>query len=202
MRVFGIGYNKTGTTSLSKIFENNNFSVAPQHPFECNLESFFYGNYSTFTNMIKNDYFEYTLFQDVPFSFPKFYEVLDQEFENSKFILTIRDNEDVWYNSLINYYKKIFPNFHRPKIIAGYVYEGVLFKILTRVWGGSVDDPYDENLLKNSYLQHIEDVKKYFESKNNLLILNLNEKDTIDKLEVFLGIKLKIREIPHLNRTK
>jgi len=53
MKVFGIGFNKTGTSSLSQIFVNNNFKVAPQNPFEYNLESYFYKNYSTFTEMIK-----------------------------------------------------------------------------------------------------------------------------------------------------
>ena len=45
MKIFCIGYNKTGTTSLSKLMENNNIRCAPQKPFEYNLESFFYENY-------------------------------------------------------------------------------------------------------------------------------------------------------------
>lgn len=115
MKIFGIGYNKTGTTSLSSIMNNNNISTCPQKPFECNLESYFYGNYDTITKMIKNDYYDYTFFQDVPFSLPNFYKTMDCEFPNSKFILTIRDNENEWYNSLIRFYKKLFLNFHNPK---------------------------------------------------------------------------------------
>lgn len=50
MKIFCIGYNKTGTTSLSKLMENNNIRCAPQKPFEYNLESFFM---KTITHILK-----------------------------------------------------------------------------------------------------------------------------------------------------
>jgi len=202
MKIFGIGYNKTGTTSLSKLMTSNNISVAEQKPFEYNLESYFYGNYNTFTNMIKDDYYDITFFQDVPFSLPSLYKFLDKEFPNSKFILTIRDDENVWYDSLIRFYKKLFINFANPKKIGGYVYEGILFKILTKVYGTPKHDPYNENILKNSYLKHISDVKEYFKNTNRLLVINLKDDDTIEKLENFLNIEFKDKTIPHLNKSK
>ena len=202
MKVFCIGFNKTGTTSLSKIFENNKFLVAPQPPFEYNLESYFYGNYSTFIEMIKNDYYNYTLFQDVPFSFPNMYKILDENFPNSKFILTIRDNEDEWYKSLIRFHKKSFSWFNQPEKIHSYVYKGMLYKVLTKVYNSPKTHPYDELFLKNSYLNHIEDVKSYFKNRDNLLILNLKTQDVIPKLENFLDIKFEDKEVPHLNQSK
>lgn len=202
MKIFCIGYNKTGTTSLSEFMRVNNISVAPQLPFEYNLESYFYKNYSTFVQMIKEDYFDYTFFQDVPFSLPEFYKIMDKEFENSKFILTIRDDEDVWYNSLIKFYKKNFPDFYSPKKIAGYVYEGWIFKILTSVYGAPKTNPYDEKSLKRSYSKHIDDVKKYFVGKDNLLILNLKDKDVITKLENFLEVEFEHKNMPKLNSTE
>lgn len=202
MKIFCIGYNKTGTTSLSELMRMNNISVAPQKPFEYNLESFFYKNFSTYIQMIKDDYYEYTFFQDVPFSLPDFYKVLDKEFPDSKFILTIRDNEDVWYNSLIRFYKKNFPNFYNPKKISGYIYEGWIFKILTFGYGAPKTNPYSESCLKQSYLKHISEVKKYFDNKNNLLIVNLKDVDLVNKLENFLDFELRYKSIPKLNSTK
>lgn len=202
MKIFCIGYNKTGTSSLSKIMDNNNITTAPQIPFEYNLESFFYGNYSTFIKMIKNDYFEYPFFQDVPFSLPNFYKILDKEFEDSKFILTIRDDENEWYDSLIRFYKKLFMNFYNPKNIDGYVYKGIVFKVLTEVYEAPKTNPYCEKMLKQSYLKHIHNVKEYFKGReDDLLILNLKDKELIKKMENFLEIKLNNKEIPHLNRT-
>lgn len=201
MKIFCIGYNKTGTTSLERLMNNNNIISAPQRPFEYNLESYFYDNYSTFVKMIKNDYYEYTFFQDVPFSLPNFYKTLDEEFENAKFILTVRDTEDVWYNSMVRFYKKMFLNFYNPKNIGGYVYEGVLFKILTQVYGAPKEDPYNEKILKNSYLNHILEVKEYFKDRDNLLVINLKEDNLIEKLEKFIGNEFKKKDIPHLNKS-
>jgi hypothetical protein len=202
MKIFGIGYNKTGTTSLSKIMNNNNIITAPQTPFEYNLESFFYKNYSTFTEMIKNDYYQYSFFQDVPFSLPNFYKILDKEFKDSKFILTIRDNENEWYDSLIRFYKKKFVNFYNPKKINGYLYDGVVFKILTEIYGAPKTNPYCEITLKKSYIEHIENVNEYFKyRKKDLLVLNLKDKEVIPQIENFLNINFINKEIPHLNRT-
>jgi hypothetical protein len=202
MKIFAIGYNKTGTTSLSKIMDNNNIFTAPQRPFECNLESYFYGNYSTYVEMVKNDYYEYSFFQDVPFSLPNFYKVLDEEFKNSKFILTVRDNEDQWYDSLIRFYKKGFPNFYNPKKINGYIYEGLLFKFLTKGYGSPKTNPYCESSLKKSYLEHIKNVQDYFKNREkDLLVINLKDDDLLLKLENFLQIKFINNEVPHLNRT-
>jgi hypothetical protein len=201
MKIFCIGYNKTGTTSLERLMNNNNINSAPQKPFECNMESYFYKNYSTFVNMIKDDYHKYDFFQDIPFSLPNFYKVLDEEFDDAKFILTVRDNEDEWYDSLIRFYKKVFVNFDTPKKIS-YTYEGLIYKILTLAWNSKKDNPYDEKLLKESYLKHIKDVKEYFKDKNNLLIINLSQNNVIEKIENYLNIELKNKEIPHLNKTK
>lgn len=201
MKIFCIGYNKTGTTSLSDIMSNNNISVAPQTPFEYNLESYFYGNYDTFTNMIKEDYYDITFFQDVPFSLPNMYKFLDKEFPNSKFILTVRDNENEWYNSLIRFYKKGFINFYNPHNINGYVYKGVLFKVLTKVWGAPKHDPYNEKTLKESYLRHNQEVENYFKNTDKLLKINLKDKDLIEKIESFLEFKFKNKNIPHLNKS-
>ena len=201
MKIFCIGYNKTGTTSLSRIMSNNNISVAPQTPFEYNLESYFYGNYDTFTNMIKEDYYDITFFQDVPFSLPNMYKFLDKEFPNSKFILTVRDNEDEWYDSLIRFYKKCFINFQNPYKIDGYIYKGILFKVLTKVWGAPKYDPYNKQILKESYLRHNQEVENYFKNTDKLLKINLKDKDLIEKIESFLEFKFKNKNIPHLNKS-
>ena len=201
MKIFCIGYNKTGTTSLSCVMSNNNISVAPQQPFEYNLESYFYENYNTFTNMIKYDYYNITFFQDVPFSLPYFYKFLDKEFPNSKFILTVRDDENEWYDSLIRFYKKIFINFHNPHKIDSYVYKGILFKILTKTWEAPKYDPYNEKILKESYLKHNQDVENYFKNTNKLLKINLKDKNLKEKIENFLDYKFKNKDIPHLNKS-
>jgi hypothetical protein len=200
MKIFCIGYNKTGTTSLTEFMRINGFLIAPQTPFEYNLNSYIYGNNSTFIEMIKNDYYNYTFFQDVPFSLPNFYKTLDQEFENSKYILTVRNNPDQWYNSLISYHKSKFENFKNPSQIQ-YVYHGWVNQILTNVYKSPKYDPYNEKHLKKSYSDHINSVKEYFkDKKDKLLILNL-ETDSPKILQNFLGVKLSYQDFPHINKS-
>lgn len=200
MKVFCIGFNKTGTTSLSEIFSNNLFLVSPQTPFEYNTYSYIYGNPLTIIEMIKNDYFEYSFFQDVPFSLPNFYEHLFTHFPSAKFILTVRDNENVWYQSLVRSHKR-FPNFKNPKKIQ-YVYEGWTHKIQTDGYGAPVYDPYNYDILTSAYTKHIKDVENFFSDKpNKLLKVNLKEKDLILKLENFLEVPFTNRTVPHLNKT-
>lgn len=200
MKVFCIGFNKTGTTSLSSIFSNNSFLVAPQIPFEQNLYSYIYGNNSTIIEMIKNDYYEYSFFQDVPFSLPNLYVDLYQNFPNAKFILTVRDSEKIWYDSLVRFHKK-FDNFKNPKNIQ-YIHKGWVFKIQTDVYGAPKYDPYNYEVLTQSYTKHISDVKKFFfDKKNSLLTLNLKQSDVISQLENFLEVPFYNKNVPSLNKT-
>ena len=55
MKIFCIGYNKTGTTSLWSLMKNNNISVAECSGFESNVESYFNGNYDVFMDLINKN---------------------------------------------------------------------------------------------------------------------------------------------------
>ncbi len=202
MKIFCIGFNKTGTTSLESLLDTNGLRAAPQPIFERNILTYFNQTPEAYINLIKHFSKSYQFYQDIPFSLPNFYKILDKEFPNSKFILTIRDNEDEWYDSLIRFYKQSFPSFTSPQQIE-YILPGVIYKILTECWGGTKEDPYNKKQLTQSYLNHIKDVKTYFKDReDDLLIVNLKDKDLTLKLENFIGVKFANKKIPHLNRTK
>ncbi len=46
-------------------------------------------------------------FQDVPFSNDYTYQVMDYAFPNSKFILTVRNSSEEWYESLTQFHAKM-----------------------------------------------------------------------------------------------
>lgn len=202
-KIFCIGLNKTGTTSLQSLFITEGYNVASQRCFESNLNSYIYQNYSTFYKMIIHEYPDSVFFQDMPFSLPGFYEYLDSKFEDAKFILTVRDNSDEWYASLISFYKKFSPkNFNNPEKI-DFFYEGWLFSFLTKVLGAPEDNPYSEDHLKMAYEVHNRKAKIYFQGREDkLLVLNLKDKEAIEKIENFLSVKFKTREMPHLNKSR
>jgi hypothetical protein len=64
-KVFVIGANKTGTTSLHKFLQELGYRVGPQGQFELLPFDYFGGKWSRILNIIKN----YEAFQDVPFSY-------------------------------------------------------------------------------------------------------------------------------------
>ena len=94
MKIFCIGYNKTGTTSLYQFMKNNNIPTAHSADFESNLEFYHNRNYGFFTDLINKYRNEFIFFNDVPFSLPFLYITLDKSYPGSKFILTVRDNEN------------------------------------------------------------------------------------------------------------
>jgi hypothetical protein len=198
-RIFCIGFNKTGTTSLTEFLKDEHYIIAPQRPFECNLYSYVSGNYETFEYIIKDIFYDCDFFQDIPFSLPKIYQFLDEKFPNSKFILTLRDDSNEWYDSLVNFHKNVL-NMDNPYRY-DYIHYNWVQTILTKCYGAPNHDPYDENVLKTAYENHIIDVKKYFNGRDNqLLILNLSDELCVEKLEDFLGRKFINKKMYHLNK--
>lgn len=92
MKVFGIGLNKTGTTTLGIVFELFGYKHA--------------GNNLDLTRAAKKgdlamvyEYVEdYDSFEDWPY--PLIYQQLDTKFPGSKFILTTRKDSKKWVQSL------------------------------------------------------------------------------------------------------
>jgi hypothetical protein len=201
MKIFCIGFNKTGTTSLRDFFHSEDFSSGDQQAFENNLNSYRFKNYSTFIEMIKQDFWGSNIFQDIPFSLPEFYKELYKEFPNAYYILTIRDNDEEWYNSLINWNLELFGQTHKP-YDSFYIHRGWVISLLTDCYGTPKYDPYNKEILIQAYNKHNQEVKEFFKNKPNFIELNLvQEKDT-SRLSKFLGVKFKNQTFPHSNKTQ
>ena len=202
MKIFCIGFNKTGTTSLQNLFSGSGFKVAPQTPFEYNFNSYKFGNFSTFINMIKEDYPHCNFYQDVPFSLPNFYKTLYQEFPDAYFILSTRTTPEMWYNSLCSSHQKSFPNRYNTPSEIEHNYKGWVFDYLTKGLGSPKYDPYNKNILIEAYNNHNNGVKDFFKGNNNLIEINLSTPKDFNKLEQSLGIKFTPTSFPHLNKSQ
>ncbi len=205
-KIFCIGFNKTGTTSLEKALIIFGFKMGNQPVAEMLAEDWA----NKRTDRIINFCHTAEAFQDIPFNLPELYKKLDEAFPKSKFILTIRDNEDQWFNSLVKFHTKLFstnknstPTENDLKN-ATYRYKG--FVLETKEW--FYDFPhvplYDEKHYKYIYTNHIEDVKTYFKNReNDLLTLNVAEKESYKQLASFLDIEVdNDASFPWLNKTK
>lgn len=115
------------------------------------------------------------------------YKKLDKHYPNSKFIYTIRD-KDSWLISIESHYKRrppeLIKEFQRENRIA-------LFGRLT----------FNEQVFSDVYDSHDYHVRKYFEHRDDLMILNICGGDGWNKLLPFMQIDNQMLiPFPHSNK--
>ncbi len=146
-------------------------------------------------------------FQDIPFSNDFTYTVLDYKFPKSKFILTVRNNKDEWYDSLTRFHTKLVGKNRLPtsddlKEFA-YRYKGFLWDAQRLKYAIDESTVYNYKIYTDQYEKHNAQVKEYFKYRpEDLLILNLSEDNAMERLYNFLDIKYNGEEMPHLNKSK
>jgi cytidyltransferase-like protein len=161
-KIFQIGFNKCGTTSLHEfLIKNGLYSI---HWDDGNLARKIIENFNRKRPLLSG-YEEYDAFLDMEsvdddiHIYLTHFKMLDSQYPNSKFILNIR-NVDDWILSRLNH-----PNYLRiTQISTGLKKEGVI------------------DFWKNSFQKHLLEVKNYFkERESDFLILDIDG----DKNELF-----------------
>jgi hypothetical protein len=182
VKVFCIGLNKTGTTSIGdalKILGFNRFGWRPAASAQL-VNHWHEGRFEPFLSIIDN----HDAFEDLPW--PLVFKEIEERYPNAKFILTVRSSESVWL-------KSIQKHLHRGSAWVGH------FLIY-----GSYDPVKDERLYIEKYRRHNEEVREYFASKPGKLIeMCFENGDDWDKLCGFLGIsEIPPVGFPHSNSAK
>jgi len=203
-KYFCIGRNKTGTTSLQVAFKELGFIVGRQRPAEILCDKYYYrGEFGPIIEYCKTA----QVFQDVPFSLPETYKHLDQAFPGSKFILSIRDSPEQWYQSVVRFQSKKFGRDGKLPTAedlhnAVYVRKGWLLNRL-KLYGLTEDDPYNKEQMIAHYEKHNREVREYFaERPGDLLVINLAEPGSYGRFLDFIGAKSSRTEFPWENRSK
>jgi len=203
MKIFCIGQNKTGTTSLEETFIKHGYKVGNQVEGEKLCKYWIDGNFEPIIEFAKTADF----FQDRPFYMKDVYKHLDESFPNSKFILSVRNNPNEWYNSFIRHQSNIFGAYKIPTAKqlkrGGYCYPGWIYDVITNLYKTSDDDLYNKEKLTNYYTSYNKEVIEYFKDRpSDLLVINLQEANSYSKFCKFFNLKPLIRKFPHLNKTK
>lgn len=175
MKIFCIGFHKTGTTSLAQALNILGFSVTgPNGVNDPNIAQ----NAQALIARLVN---QFDAFQDNPW--PLFYKELASEFPDAKFILTYRDPEK-WLSSQVRHFGKQ--------------------ETPMRKWIYGVGCPEgNERIYLQRYNKHNRDVATYFKKKRKpLLVMNLEKGDGWDKLCPFLGLPQPTASFPHANRAE
>jgi hypothetical protein len=177
-KIFCVGCNKTGTTSLEVALRELGYIMGDQATAE--LLTIQYWGKRDFRRIIRYCYTAQA-FQDVPFSKPYTYQALDMAFPNSKFILTVRDSSDQWYNSITRFHAKMWEKNGRiptKKDLqqASYRYKGMAWDANRLSYTSPEDDPYRKADLVAYYERHNAAVIEYYRHRpGDLLVLNVAE---------------------------
>lgn len=202
-KIFCIGMNKTGTTTLRDTMAEFGYRIGRQREAENLFPSWEAGDYEPIIRYCRSAQF----FQDVPFSYPGMYRILDAAYPGSRFILTERDDAEQWYRSITRFHAKMFGKDGRIPTredlkAARYVAPGQVDRSNRAVFGTPEDDPYHHDTLVSVYERHNADVRSYFEERpNDLLIINVAIQTDYTRLCEFLG-QPKLRDsFPWANKT-
>jgi hypothetical protein len=201
-KIFCIGLNKTGTTSMAKALTDLGFIVGDQHLAELLLDDWSVRNFKSLYNYCLTA----QAFQDIPFSLPYSFQALDGFFPGSKFILTVRDNSEQWYNSLITFQSKFFGKGNVPTTTdfknANYGYPGFKYNIFKWVYNTPEEDPYNKEIMIQQYEFYNFLVQDYFKRRpNDLLVVNLSDPGSYQKFCEFLEKPYPGGKFPHENKT-
>jgi len=202
IKVFCIGQNKTGTTSIEKVLKQLGYKMGNQQKGELLTHEWAVRNFKNIIKLCKTA----DAFQDVPFSNDFTYQALDISFPKSKFILTVRENKDVWFDSITRFHTKIVGKGRLPTAddLKGfkYRYQGFMWEAAQVKYGINEDTLYDREIYTNQYENHNKRVLDYFKHRQeDLLVLDIAETDAMEKIYDFLGQKYSGEKMPHLNKS-
>lgn len=177
MKVFGTGWQRTGTTSLSKAFAALGLAAAD------------------FPKELLHDPDHEILrthdaFTDNPI--PLFYQQLDRRFPGAKFVHTERE-EQAWLASCEWLFTvgRVKFDWDRHPIVA---------EIHTALYGTS---EFDAPVFLERYRRHNREVRAYFAGRSqDLLILDITRGQGYELLCPFLGLPVPETPFPHWNRTE
>ena len=175
MKVFGVGFHKTGTTTLKWALKELGYSVGGIQQGKHLLKDIKQSNWAPVFEVAD----QYDALQDNPW--PLLYKELDEQYPGSKFILTQRD-EDQWIKSLVNH--------------CGDKHADM------REWIYGYGNPKGhEDVYRERYRRHYEEVREYFKDReDDFLIVSWSDGDGWEKLCQFLNEPIPETEFPHINK--
>lgn len=171
-KIFCIGFQKTGTSSMGKALEYLGYSV-------CGAVGLRDPDIPNNIKSIAFDQIEkYDAFQDNPW--PILYKELDAKYPGSKFILTRRNTES-WINSVVGHFGST------PQEMERWIY-------------GAPYPEGNQDVFIERYQRHNQEVLDYFADRpDDLLVLDIESGDLWQPLADFLGKEMPAEPFPHAN---
>ena len=176
-KIFGIGLNKTGTSTLGLCGE-----ILKYRCVGCDRSLLQDVVLKGDLSGVKQTVSDFDLFEDWPW--PLIYKELDRLFPHSKFILTVRKSEDAWFESLKNHSLTSRPFRNCRKLAYGFHYPHKRRK---------------EHI--EFYRSHNQEVRRYFEERpDDFIEICWETGDDFEKLCNFLNRDVPPVLLPHANK--
>tara|TARA_B100002019_G_scaffold126423_1_gene108867 strand:+ start:1740 stop:2318 length:579 start_codon:yes stop_codon:yes gene_type:complete len=188
-KIFQIGFNKCGTTSIFHVFKKHcttdlkcihwdNGKVAREIHFNTINNKLpilgQYESYDVFTDMEDGDS------NNLRLAHRDHFKVLDKCYPRSAFILNTRPIDE-WIQSRITHIKGKFIKYHAQV-------NGVSEFEMIKIW-------------KYWWYEHIKNVEEYFTGRNNLLRYDIRMDDFSKFKDFFKDLEFTIDELPKSNKT-
>jgi hypothetical protein len=173
MKIFQIGFNRCGTTSLHSFFKKN--GLVSIHWADRWLARWIHQNYQAGRKLLEGiEQFQfYSDMEDAPHIYAHivYYKLLDKQYPNSKFILNVRD-KDHWLLSRLRYgrYCEEYARAH-----------GLTVDQTVAAWSQQWDN-------------HLIDVLTYFQGRDNLLVFDIEKHDIGYLVSFFPELKLEVKD--------
>ena len=183
-RVFGIGFNKTGTSSLRQCFGILGFEPVAPLVHESNVLA------AAQTALIRSEDYEPALrfaegfraFKDRPWNMWQMHRHLDERFPGSRFVLTVRDPE-AWWRSVQHWTSVVRPNV------------ATTYRAHLRI------DRLDREPAIAAYLEYNDQVRRHFAGREqDLLVVDFSAGAGWPELCEFFGVPVPDLPFPHRNR--
>ena len=182
-KVFCIGFHKTGTSSLAKALETLGYNlcrriknIESKMEGESVLECLSNNSPDAILKAAKN----FNAFADNPWVL--LFKEVDKEFPGSKFILSIRSEEE-WLKSVLSYFQS---------------YETEIRKLIY----GKASPLGNEQIYLERYRRHNQEVREYFKHRPDDLLLLRSEQLDWEDLCTFLGKEIPDIAFPYENQRR
>ena len=202
-KIFCIGHNKTGTTTIEAVFKQFGYKLGNQVRGELLLENWYNRDFKSIVKFSKTA----EAFQDIPFSLPYTFQHLDEAFSEAKFILTVRDSAEQWYISLTRFHAKLWTGGERiPTLedlkMANYRKPNYVYQANRWIYNTPESQPYDKAIMMAFYRHYNTTVIDYFRSRpHKLCIINVSNPEDYAKLCRFLNQPIHASDFPWTNKT-
>ena len=208
-KIFCISFQRTGTTSVGRFFEDHGYTVGTWHVTASNEWAlhWFKGDYERIFS--SPDFQRCQVFEDAPWGGTEFYKVLFHRFPDARFVHLVRP-ADKWFNSMVSHSQgRTLGNTHRHSCIYDRKDEFHSLGDLSGAYTSELDNLLPLTEAHRAHYVAIykganREVRLFFDrfGKDRLFRGELTQDDLWQRMGAFFNIPVKSSYSVHVNESR